>query len=391
MRATPSRRTGFTLVEMLVSLAIVGLLSIVLVQVTGQTSNTWRYTTSKIEQFREARTAFETITTRLSQATLNTYWDYDYDQSTPPAPLRYSRHSELRFISGQAVGTDNLLGSPGSATRLTHCTFFHAPLGYLDQSAAATNAQYRGLENLLNVWGYFLEFDDDSQIRPPMMANVKPVIPTRYRFRLMELMLSSEQMGTYSNEIKAGGNDKYTGLDWFQKAANSATPPVHVLAENVIALVIQPSLSQQDIMNLDTSKYPNAKGSSSKLQTDGILAPNYTYDTTNQLPAAGKVSNIPELNPKNQLPPVVRVTMVAIDEQSAVRLKMNKDSANMFSQSGKFLKAGDYGKDMNVLPPPKGTADSSIENKLVSLRANYRIFTTDVPIRAAKWSREQKD
>src|SRR5437867_2293961 len=80
---------GFTLVEVMVSMAILVLLLLVLVSITDATRKTWSYTSSKIEQFQDAREAFESITRKLSQATLNTYWDYD----NPLTPTRYLRQS----------------------------------------------------------------------------------------------------------------------------------------------------------------------------------------------------------------------------------------------------------------------------------------------------------
>src|SRR5258708_3308729 len=116
--AESTRSTGFTLVELLVSMGILSVLSIILVSITNSTASTWRYPTSRIEQFRGAETAFEGITRRLSQATLNTYWDYD----SPSTPKRYLRKSELRFISGRMTGkpADKPLLATSALRRPTH-------------------------------------------------------------------------------------------------------------------------------------------------------------------------------------------------------------------------------------------------------------------------------
>jgi uncharacterized protein (TIGR02599 family) len=84
---------GFTLVELLVSVGLITLIALLLASMTNATASTWRYTTGRIEQFRSAEMAFEAVTRRLSQATLNTYWDYD----NPAAPRKYVRQSDLRF------------------------------------------------------------------------------------------------------------------------------------------------------------------------------------------------------------------------------------------------------------------------------------------------------
>ena len=127
---------AFTLVEMLVSMAILSLIVLVLISITSQTAKTWRYTSGKVEEFREARTAFETVTSRLRQATLNTYWDYD----NATTPTRYERRSELRFISGP-VERDLSIGTGPNGSAITHAVFFHAPLGMVDMSQTASTSR----------------------------------------------------------------------------------------------------------------------------------------------------------------------------------------------------------------------------------------------------------
>ncbi|MDQ3623942.1 MAG: prepilin-type N-terminal cleavage/methylation domain-containing protein, partial [Verrucomicrobiota bacterium] len=157
-----SFRAAFTLIELLVSLAVIALLSLVLISITGQSSDVWRQARSKIDQFRGARDGFESITRRLSQATLNTYLDY-YDNKGRRrtqanvktfAPTSYGRYSELRFVSGPA---EQLL-EEATVPRPTHAVFFQAPLGFVEDFA-----EFRGLDNLINTWGYFLEFNSDME------------------------------------------------------------------------------------------------------------------------------------------------------------------------------------------------------------------------------------
>ena len=91
------KHSGFTLVEVLVSAGIVVVLMVVLLGMTDQTQRLVRSTSAKVEQFQEARVAFEAMTRRLAQATLNTYWDYD----NPTKPTKYIRSAELR--AGKAL------------------------------------------------------------------------------------------------------------------------------------------------------------------------------------------------------------------------------------------------------------------------------------------------
>ena len=100
---------GYSTIEMLVAGTVLALVLGIVMAVTGETQKLVSATAGKVEQFREARAAFDTVTRRLSQATLNTYWDYQYNivsknygETTRhiKVPVRYERGSELRFRSG---------------------------------------------------------------------------------------------------------------------------------------------------------------------------------------------------------------------------------------------------------------------------------------------------
>src|SRR3954468_13786824 len=76
--------SAFTLVELIASASVIALLMLMLVQMSKATGDTWKKGLSKAEQFRETRRAFEIVTRRLASATLNTYWDYEYDPGVDP-------------------------------------------------------------------------------------------------------------------------------------------------------------------------------------------------------------------------------------------------------------------------------------------------------------------
>lgn len=371
----PERKgPSFTLIEVMLSTAIIALILLVLVSITGQTSKTWRYTTGKIEQFRESRNAFETISTKANQATLNTYWDYGYDSSG--LPTRYERRSELRFISGRA---EDLIGANGAAgTRITHAVFFHAPIGRVD---GVKNPEYHGLESLLNVCGYYVELNSDANFRPAFLANAAPPPPVRHRFRLMEFVQPSENLGTYGYTAGLSGGKPvattYQGKEWFKTAVNTAPSPSRPVADNIVALIITPRLSKRDEQEV--------KGSGSETDSSP-LAPRYSYDSALNL-NSGQTGGDGRVNPKNQLPPVLQITMVAIDELSAERLNLTESSADIFALQGKFKDTSKYTSDLVV--QPGAAPDASLENMLIAKKVNYRIFTTNVPIRAAKWSSDQ--
>ena len=358
---------GFTLVELLVSMTVLLLIMAMLLSVTTQAGNLWRSTTTKIEEFRGARDAFEAMTRRISQATLNTYWDYD----NPTAPTRYIRQSDLRFISGPMA----TIAPPPVAPRVwaTHGIFFQAPLGFSQDSATY------GLENLLNTWGYFVEFGSDAASRPSLVTPA--LAPLRYRFRLCELMQPTDALSIYGgtsgvNSGTSGFNasgglnaSTYVGRDWFTNplslpdTATTPVRPVHALAENIIALVILPKLTALD----EGTTY-----------NDASLAPAYLYDSTGTgMPAANLADK--NLDPKNQLPSVVEVTMVAIGEPSAIRLaQVNGTTAPDFGVSSLFSDPSLLASDLNKL-----------ELKLNGMHVTYHVFSSNVAIKGAKWSRDE--
>lgn len=328
--ARPLRsRAGFSILEVLVASAVLALLLVAMLSMTDQVQKTYRSTLGKAEQFREARVAFESITRRLSQATLNTYWDYD----SPTTPTRYLRQSELRFLSGNASGL--LSGVSPAISSTTHAVFFQAPFGF------TSNSTYGGMESMVNTWGYFIEFGSDSSLRPtPVNA---AGVPEKYRFRLYEMMEPSESLSLYKYTGNSAASKTYTGRTWFTDPLNQANRSSRVLAENIVALIFRP---------LDPA---NAAPD---------LTTNYTYDT------AGSVANI-----RNQLPPYIEVTMVAIDEVSARRLDTGATPPD-FGLTGFFTQTSNY--DQNLEDLRKNLNDRKI---------NYRIFTANVSIQGAKWSR----
>jgi uncharacterized protein (TIGR02599 family) len=269
--------------------------------------------------------------------------------------------------------------------RPTHGIFFQAALGYVASSTAATSSAYNdlhGLDNLLNTWGYYVELNDDAQSgqRPPIFTTNIP--PLRLRSRLMELMQSADQVTIYSSTLPGVNNPATltpTDFSWFTKplTSNGNINSFHVLAENIIALIILPKLSKQDQANYGVP--------------DSALAPNYYYNSETSGPAASGAASY--LNTKNQLPPVVQVTMVAIDEASASRLMSNATSAanllTLLQINSHFTDATKYQNDLEQNPTSGAADPNSLEQLLINNQISYRIFSTNVSIRAAKWSQAQ--
>ena len=113
-------RAGFTILEVMVASAVFVLLLGLLMSTISQTSTVTRRATEKVSAFQGARSAFELLTSKLSQATMNSYWDYD----SPTTPTKYIRKSELHFVVGPA-GQTPLPGTSGTG----QAVFFQAPGG----------------------------------------------------------------------------------------------------------------------------------------------------------------------------------------------------------------------------------------------------------------------
>jgi uncharacterized protein (TIGR02599 family) len=314
---TRARSGGFTLVEMLAAGAVMAILFVVIYGVMQQTGNAWRGTNAKIEAFQDARTAFDAVTRSLSQATLNTYYDYDSEAE----PTRYLRKSDLHFRSGRDL-------APGL---IGHGVFFQATLGYSDKGKFDRLGSLNGL-------GFYVTFGSE-QGRPAFVQTLggnQPANPKR--FRLMQWAQPTQSLAVYEDTA------------WFADSLGAANPPVHELAKNVIALVI----------------LPRAGESSS-------LTPDYEYDSR-----AGASAN-PQPVTAHQLPPLVEVVMVVLDEASAERLG-DAPSASDLGLDGLFLDSSSLERlDADL---------AELERRLAEKRLTWRTFRTTVALPNSKWSRE---
>lgn len=359
-RSIKARAGGFTLIELMVATVILLGISALMINATGQAGQVFKRTSGKIEQFGEARRAFENVTRSLSEATLNTYWDYSYKMvGTSRVPAAYVRQSELRFRSG---AMRELIPSK-EVYRPTHGVFFQAPAGLVeDQEALHT------LDQTLNTWGFFVEVGDDRDLRPQFLGHR---VPTRLRSRLMELREPTERLSIYTPP--SGGSTNW----WFADSINqSSHRPVRVLAENIVAFVVLPRLAQPDEL---------ARGGKPP------LSPNYEYDSTrtsNEKPPKPTVD--PEVNPKNQLPPVVQIVMVAIDEISGARLAEEHGDDEDLGIQTDGLFADSRRLEDNPSTPDRADGDlHELENRLNRKRLAFRTFSSSVALRGAKWSKAQ--
>ena len=339
------RSTGFTLVEMLVSFVVMLILLLVVSAMVNRTSTIWTYTRGKIEQFREARDAFDLLTRHISEATLNTYYDYEDDQQRTRTeatratfvPRTYARQSELRFLSGPALHGES------------HAIFFQAPMGRVDSNVDNRSG------SALNTIGFFIEYGDDKAFLPPFAKE-------RTRFRLMEFIEPSDKLTLYTYTSGAASGADRLSDKWFKTPLSATPAPVNIAAENIIALALLPKLSPAD------QAAGNQAGGN---YTDTSLAPNYTYDST-------KRESDPRLNPRNQLPVLVQVTMIAIDEASALRIGDIGLQGIRNELKDRFINASKYADDLK-----------DMEGYLAENHIAYQVFSSNIALKNAKWSRNQ--
>jgi len=355
---------AFTLIELLVSMTLLLLLGVLVSTMVQTVSSMTRRTRDQVESYQGARAGFEALTRTISQATLNTYWDY-YDSDGKPAndsaysgtPAKYGRQSELHFRSGP---TKDLFGAANDALkRPTGALFFQVPAGF------SSNSTLEPLTNILNAVGFFLEFGSDENLRPDFLAGLTN-IPLRYRYRLMQMQQPSENLEIYTPDATTARTKWFTDPLGFTAGVAEKDRPVSVLAENVIALVIIPKLSSTE----------DPSGAA-------LVRTNYHYDSRSAkafsaTPASGGPISGTTLH---QLPPLVEAIMVVIDESSAQRLAAaNGANPPNFGQGDLFQtlsSSSDVDADL-----------ATLEKNLTAQRVNYRVYRTVVGIRGAKWSND---
>lgn len=279
---------GFSLLELLVSCVIFALVLATILSVVNHTTQLWQQSNSRVDAFQNARRAFDVLTQALSQATLNTYLDYD----DPNSPKRYLRRSELHFLIAPASEVlPTLSGVTGWSI------FFQTPARRSADSVA------RGLEGLINACGFFVQFGTNADWLPSHLdvATAKP------RFRLMQWIQNTESLQIYSQPSR----------EWIRLSDDIA--PV---ADNIITLVFWPREGFEN--------------------SPGMLPDALSYDSR-----AGS-NNSPQPVTANQFPPLVEVLMVAIDEASAGRLGEQLQATIEECSAGLFLPSSSPGESFEA-------------------------------------------
>ena len=330
------RLAGFSLVELMVASAILavmmGLISLAIRQMAGGIKTS----TAKVDAFQSARTGFESVSRTLGVATLNTYWDYFNSSRQPRSaanastfqPATYGRQSDLHFLI-----TNNFFTTTNTLTPVGHSVFFQAPLGYF------TNTSSTNPPGSLNPCGFFVAYGNDPT--KPNLAGIND----RPRFRLYQWLPSSDSLTV------ASSSGRITNSAWV-----TPTNGVRPLAENIIAFVIR-------VPSTNSSGY-------------STNATNYGWNSLTAWATGNQPAQM------HQLPPLVNVTMVAVEEAAVNRLAGTAaTSADASSAMGitnfstLFTDEAQYDADLLRL-----------ETALSGKNIPYRTFTTTVPLRGSRWS-----
>jgi uncharacterized protein (TIGR02599 family) len=363
------RVAAFTLAELLVSTAVLGVLTVMLASVVSSTTSSWLTIRSKTDQFASARDAFEVMTRRVQHAALNTYLETKLPApgEPPQTKPRYERRSELRFTSGPMTRFERdpaIKALPeGVLSRPSHAVFFAAPFG---QNSDAAN---RLLTSTVNCFGYFIEVAAEDNALPDFLKESQP---KRLQYRLLELRQPSENFSIYNLANPKAGQSP-TDFSFLSESMRSPVEnrPIRTVARNIVALILQPRLPKVEedarvregltpwlVVPPDLSRDPKF---------------GYAYDSE------GKSSDA-EINSYRQLPPVMQVTMVAIDSRSAKLLadRYDRDKRPPLSYEKLFEDVRKFDADLK-----------EFETQLTNLKAAYRTYSTNVVMRGAKWSRNQ--
>lgn len=316
---------GFTLLEVLVAFTIFALLLVLVVSATSQVT---AVVGGSRTSFQEARTAFETMNRVLSQAVLNTYWDYDSVQD----PRQYLRASELHFVVGQADELTGLSGTSGGAV------FCQAPLGVVRRP------ELKGHTSLLNTVGFYVRYSESGDV-PDYLSTTKPTTAAHRLWMFLEPAEDSSVFEEFNARAQAPSS-----LEWFRAGMNSNTHH-HVLGNHIVWLLIR--CTHRD--------------------AEGNPVVSYAYDSRT-LPGDGPGQQAR----LHQFPDSLQLTLLAIDERTA-RLLREHGTLRVVPED-LFQNAAAYAEDMALL---KQHLDS---RPIANRTLGYRIFESTVDIGSAKWS-----
>lgn len=371
------RRAGFTLVEMIVAMAVIASAMVVVVQAMARVQDTWSATNAKVREATDARAGFEALMRTIPRAVLNPRWVTDSNEESPSL----LRDSDLHFVCGPA--TDLI-----TSTTLTvgHAIFFQAPSGlYATDDRTTTSsskAEYDTLPNMLNAWGYFVEFGEDPVQEPSFLSNSSLGLTQssrRYRFRLMEFRQPAHELELFamntnddqSSQLSTAA-DQHSLYEWFneplRETDTSGKRRCAVAAENILALIILP------VNPGDTASLYTSGGSSTSSATE------YLYDSRQ---FQWNTADVHSEERRHRLPLAVQLSLIVLDERDWSKLTDDEASQAGAELRGlvtpKFESPENFSSDMG-----------SITGELNRRKMRHRVITTTLQIPAGMGAPEEE-
>ena len=326
------RHSGLTLVEVLVSLAVLFIIMVAVLQYMADIDQAWK--SGATDPYAEAQNAFETVAQNLASATLEPYQDYadasgNFRTSSAFVPDHLARRSDLAFVCGPGAGANGLLAASQRTTSGSG-VFFLAPQGSTQTYA------HSGMDHLLNAMGYFVEFGDDDDAPSFILQRTH-----RWRWRLKQVLQPAESLQIFSMTPYSG----WPSSAWIQQLVPVGAS-IPILAENVITMVVLPERAASD--------------------TNPPLATAYHYDSRD-------TTNLLTLH---QLPPRLRLVLVVIDPASAETLaSQNGSNPPQLVSASLFQQAAQLDADL-----------ATLDGSLTAQKIGHRIFQRVIQLPSSDWS-----
>jgi uncharacterized protein (TIGR02599 family) len=241
----PRRPRGLTLLEVLLSSIILSIVLLCIAAAISTIQSTWVQLRAKTDPFRTTRLALDTMSRRLSEATLQQRWE----TSLKNGSLYQVPQSDLHFVCGPA-------GELLSGGRyLGHAVFFQTTRGWDLPSNSSQNTAplHDRLDETLNAWGYFIEYGADQSVPTPSFLSADKLevtdMRTLNRFRLYEWRQPTAELKVFyphsdpegpSRLSQATGTSTY---DWFRQPLQQSSQQqrrVSLVAEHVVAFALIP-------------------------------------------------------------------------------------------------------------------------------------------------------
>jgi uncharacterized protein (TIGR02599 family) len=369
------RAAAFTLVEMLVSMAVLALLMAIIMDMINRTQTTVTRQQARAEEFKEARAALENISRSLSGAVINSYWAYG--DASVSGKVNYTRQSDGHFVAGPA---ELLRGTAQNAPG--HAMFFQGSDGR--STVAGSTSNVGEPYNLISCMGYYVEHETDLETRPEFLKPQEFLNPERKRFRLMELRVPPEENVLYSSAVNLNGiTSRESGFQWFRGPfVKAKTPTAYAtpLADNILALILVPRYIAVTYTGVSGESGTGSNQENTLSTTKPAL--DYYYDSREkQWGGTGEKAR----STAHQLPPVVQITLIAAEERSYHALDVQlgpetlRDKVNEIFDN-KFTNYNTYEADL-----------AEVTEELTNMKLDHRVFTTNVSLRGSKWIVEERD